>query len=93
MSFQIFAVKNVITVSLSLHEEEQFLDVIRSASRLRHPNIVRLTGYCIERDHHLLLYEYVRNLTLDDALHCEYYMPLTWGLRMQIAFGIAQALE
>ncbi|KAL8167854.1 hypothetical protein V2J09_009353 [Rumex salicifolius] len=90
---QVFAVKNVNTISLSLHEEEQFLDTIRAASRLRHPNIVRLTGYCIERGQHFLLYEYVRNLTLDDALHCEYFMPLTWGLRLQIAFGIAQALD
>ncbi|PSS01834.1 Protein STRUBBELIG-RECEPTOR FAMILY 2 like [Actinidia chinensis var. chinensis] len=90
---QVMAVKNINTVTLSLHEEEQFLDVIWNAARLRHPNIVTLLGYCFERGQHLLVYECVRNLTLDDALHCEAYLPLSWGLRLKIALGVARALD
>ncbi|XP_057505840.1 protein STRUBBELIG-RECEPTOR FAMILY 2 isoform X1 [Actinidia eriantha] len=90
---QVLAVKNINTVTLSLHEEEQFLDVIWNAARLRHPNIVTLLGYSFERGQHLLVYEYVRNLTLDDALHCEAYLPLSWGLRLKIALGVARALD
>ncbi|XP_042513258.1 protein STRUBBELIG-RECEPTOR FAMILY 2 isoform X2 [Macadamia integrifolia] len=90
---QILAVKSIKTVPLSLHEEEQFLDVIWKVARLRHPNITTLLGYCIEHGHHLLVYEYVRNLSLDDVLHCDTYMPLSWSLRVRIALGIARALE
>ncbi|KAA8517003.1 hypothetical protein F0562_017179 [Nyssa sinensis] len=90
---QIVAVKIINTVVLSLNEEEHFLDVIRHTARLRHPNIVTLIGYCVEHGQHLLVYEYVRNLSLDDALHNEAYMHLSWGLRLQIALGIGRALN
>lgn len=90
---QVFAVKNINMVSLSYHEEEHFMAVIQMASQLRHPNIVRLIGYSVEHEQHLLVYEYVRNLSLDDALHNEVFKPLSWGLRVCIALGIARALE
>ena len=80
-------------VALSFHEEEQFMDVIRTSSQLRHPNIVSLIGFCAEHGQHILVYEYVRNLSLDDALHNEEYKPLSWSIRLQIALGIARALE
>ncbi|KZV53329.1 protein STRUBBELIG-receptor FAMILY 2, partial [Dorcoceras hygrometricum] len=89
----ILAVKIINMVSLSIVEEEQFLDVIRNASRLKHPNIVKLLGYCMEHGQYLLVYEYIRNLSLEDALHCITYKPLSWGLRLQISLGIAQALN
>ncbi|KAF8395893.1 hypothetical protein HHK36_019848 [Tetracentron sinense] len=90
---QILAVKNINTAALSLQEEEQFLDVIWNVAHLRHPNIVILLGYCIENGQHLLVYEFVRTLSLDDALHCNAYKPLPWSLRVRIALGIARALE
>ncbi|CAI9297777.1 unnamed protein product [Lactuca saligna] len=90
---QVFAVKCINTVALSLHEEQQFLEVIWNASRVRHPNIIQLHGYCVEQGQHMLVYEYVRNLSLDYALHSEAYMPLSWGLRLRIALGIARALN
>ncbi|KAL6987047.1 non-specific serine,threonine protein kinase [Sarracenia purpurea var. burkii] len=89
---QVLAVKDIKTVPLSLHEEEQFLDVIWNAARLRHPNIVALVGYCLEHGHHLLAYEYV-NISLNDALHCEAYTSLSWDIRLRIALGVARALE
>ncbi|XP_024968689.1 protein STRUBBELIG-RECEPTOR FAMILY 2 [Cynara cardunculus var. scolymus] len=90
---QIFAVKCISMVVLSLLEEQQFLEVIWNASRLRHPNIIHLHGYCTEQGQHMLVYEYVRNLSLDDALHSDTYVPLSWGLRLRIALGIARALN
>ncbi|XP_056696155.1 protein STRUBBELIG-RECEPTOR FAMILY 2 isoform X2 [Spinacia oleracea] len=90
---KIFVVKNINLVSLSFHEEQQFLDLVHCTSRLQHPNIVRLVGYCVENGQHLLVYEYVRDLTLDKALHCKFFLPLTWDLRIQIAVGVAQALD
>jgi serine/threonine protein kinase len=86
-------VKNINMVSLSFQEEEQFLDVIWTASRLRHPNIVTLIGYCVEHGQHLLVYDYIRDLSLHDVLHSDGYKPLSWNIRLNIALGVARALE
>lgn len=85
--------KNIKTVPLSIIEEQQFFDVIKNISRLKHPNIVPLLGYSMEHGQHLLAYEFIRHLTLDDALHCVAYKPLNWGARLQVALGVARALE
>ncbi|KAF8043810.1 hypothetical protein BT93_A1961 [Corymbia citriodora subsp. variegata] len=90
---QILAVENINMASLSLQEEEQFLDVICCVCRLRHPNIIPLLGYCTGLGLHLLVYEYVRYVTLEDALHSGKYKPLSWSSRVWIALGIAQALD
>ncbi|KAK4798845.1 hypothetical protein SAY86_031171 [Trapa natans] len=90
---QILAVKVIKMVSLSFEEEEQVLGVILTVSKLRHPNVVTLLGYCIEHGQHILVYEYVRNLSLEDALHSGIYRPLPWNIRLKIALGVAQALE
>ncbi|KAK7259499.1 hypothetical protein RIF29_25107 [Crotalaria pallida] len=87
------AVKNINLECLSFSEEEKFLDVICTASRLKHPNIVALNGYCLERGKHLLVYDYFRNLTLKDALHSGAFKPLSWVLRLRIALGVALALD
>ncbi|KAF9597275.1 hypothetical protein IFM89_016416 [Coptis chinensis] len=89
----ILAVKNISTVALSIHEEEQFLDVISNVARLRHPNIITLVGYCVEHGQHLLVYEYVRNWSLEDALHFNVHDRLTWIARIRIALSIARGLE
>lgn len=90
---QFAVVRNIPMSSLSLHEEEQFTEVLQTASKLRHPNIVTLLGFCIENGEHLLVYEYVGHLSLYNAMHDEVYKPLSWGLRLHIAIGVARALE
>lgn len=85
--------KNINMVSLSFAEEEQFLDVVWMVSRLRHPNIVSLLGYCVEHGQHLLVYEYLRNLSLEDILHGEEDNKPSWNNRLKIALGAARALK
>ncbi|GJT68181.1 protein STRUBBELIG-receptor family 2 [Tanacetum coccineum] len=85
----VFAAKWISTLALSLHEEQQFLKVIWNASRLRHPNIITLHGYCVEQGQHMLVYEYVRNLSLDHVLHSEAYTPLSWSICLRISIEIA----
>lgn len=89
------AVKKIDSASLSLYEEENFLEVISNISRLRHPNIVPLAGYCTEHGQRLLVYEYIANGTLHDILHFSDGMSkkLTWNTRVRIALGTARALE
>ena len=70
----------------------QELDVLLS---LRHPHIVRLLGYCDERDEGVLVFEYAPNGDLHQRLHGgeEDAVPLPWSRRVAIAFQVATALE
>uniref|UniRef100_A0A804PGU5 Protein kinase domain-containing protein n=1 Tax=Zea mays TaxID=4577 RepID=A0A804PGU5_MAIZE len=92
---KVLAVKKIDSAALSLQEEDNFLEAVSSMSRLRHPNIVPLTGYCVEHGQRLLVYEYIVNGTLHDMLHfsVEISRKLTWNIRVRIALGTARALE
>ncbi|KAH0641742.1 hypothetical protein KY290_033352 [Solanum tuberosum] len=65
-------------------KEEQFMEVMQIASTLKHP-IISLVSYSAGHGNHFLVYEYIRNVTLDDALNHVVCMPLTWSLRIHIA--------
>ncbi|KAM0906640.1 hypothetical protein ACQ4PT_016657 [Festuca glaucescens] len=92
---QVLAVKKIDSAALSLYEEDHFLEVVSSISRFRHPNIVSLTGYCVEHGQRLLVYEHIANGTLHDMLHFsdEASKTLTWNARVRIVLGTARALE
>ncbi|CAD6260142.1 unnamed protein product [Miscanthus lutarioriparius] len=66
------------------------LDVLLS---LRHPHIVRLLGYCDERDEGVLVFEYAPNGDLHEALHGGAGGVLPWARRVAVAFQVATALE
>ncbi|CAH2078296.1 unnamed protein product [Thlaspi arvense] len=92
---KIMAIKKIDNAALSLQEEDDFLEAVSNMSRLRHPNIVPLAGYCTEHGQRLLVYEYVGNGNLDDTLHLndDRSMNLTWNARVKVALGTAKALE
>ncbi|XP_078154259.1 protein STRUBBELIG-RECEPTOR FAMILY 8-like isoform X2 [Carex rostrata] len=92
---KVLAVKKVDSAAVSLQEEDSFLDAVSSMSRLRHPNIIPLVGYCVEHGQRLLVYEYVGNGTLHEILHFsdETGKRLNWNARVKIALGTARALE
>jgi serine/threonine protein kinase len=46
----------------------EFLNEIGIISALRHPNLVRLFGCCIEENQLLLIYEFMENNSLGRAL-------------------------
>ncbi|CAN6987282.1 unnamed protein product [Brassica oleracea var. botrytis] len=92
---KVMAIKKIDNAALSLQEEDNFLEAVSNMSRLRHPNIVPLAGYCTEHGQRLLVYEYVGNGNLDDMLHLndDRSMNLTWNARVKVALGTAKALE
>lgn len=48
--------------------EEQRKSLIREVellSKVKHPNIVKLVGYCADKNELLLVYEYIPNKSLD----------------------------
>lgn len=74
---------------------EDFIETVSNISRLHHPNVTELVGYCSEHGQHLLVYEFHKNGSLHDYLHVsdEYSKPLIWNSRVKIALGTARALE
>ncbi|KAF8414136.1 hypothetical protein HHK36_002135 [Tetracentron sinense] len=92
---KILAVKKIDSAALSLQDEDNFLEAVSNMSRLRHPNITTLVGYCAEHGQRLLVYEYIGNGTLHDMLHFadDSSKTLTWNGRVRVALGTARALE
>ncbi|XP_065878371.1 protein STRUBBELIG-RECEPTOR FAMILY 8 [Euphorbia lathyris] len=92
---KILAIKKIDNAALSLQEEDNFLEAVSNMSRLRHPNIISLAGYCTEHGQRLLVYEYVGNGSLHDMLHFtdDDGKTLSWNARVRVALGTARALE
>jgi serine/threonine protein kinase len=74
--------------------EKEFSVEVEAIGHVRHKNLVRLLGYCIEGTHRMLVYEYVNNGNLEQWLHgaMRQHGYLTWEARMKILLGTAKAL-
>ncbi|XP_047954031.1 probable receptor-like protein kinase At5g18500 [Salvia hispanica] len=74
--------------------EKEFGVEVEAIGHVRHKNLVRLLGYCIEGTHRMLVYEYVNNANLEQWLHgaMRHHGYLTWEARMKILLGTAKAL-
>ncbi|VVB07029.1 unnamed protein product [Arabis nemorensis] len=75
--------------------EKEFKVEVEAIGRVRHKNLVRLLGYCVEGAHRMLVYEYVDNGNLEQWLHGDglgLKSPLTWDIRMNIVLGTAKGL-
>ncbi|XWS37877.1 hypothetical protein CRYUN_Cryun19dG0083200 [Craigia yunnanensis] len=85
------AVKRLL--SNSCHTEE-FISEAEAIGHVRHKNLVKLLGYCMEEGYRILVYEYVNNSNLHQWLHGSLGQarPLTWIIRMNIIHGIAKGL-
>ncbi|KQJ93837.1 protein STRUBBELIG-RECEPTOR FAMILY 8 isoform X2 [Brachypodium distachyon] len=92
---QLLAIKKINMIDLSLSEQDELMDILWNMSRLKHPNISSLVGYCVEFGHCALLYEYAENGSLEDLLFsaATSSRALSWKARMKIALGVAYALE
>ncbi|KAF7817486.1 putative serine/threonine-protein kinase [Senna tora] len=74
--------------------EKEFKVEVEAIGRVRHKNLVRLLGYCVEGAHRMLVYEYVDKGNLERWLHGDVgpSSPLTWEIRMNILLGTAKGL-
>ncbi|KAI7754960.1 hypothetical protein M8C21_019506, partial [Ambrosia artemisiifolia] len=88
----VVAVKQLSTNSRQGNRE--FLNEIGVISCLQHPNLVKLHGCCIEGDQLLLVYEYMENNSLANALFdsAKSGLMLDWPTRFNICIGIARGL-
>ncbi|XP_066329940.1 probable LRR receptor-like serine/threonine-protein kinase At1g53440 isoform X3 [Miscanthus floridulus] len=80
--------------SKSSQGNREFLNEIGIISALRHPNLVRLFGCCINGDQLLLIYEFLENNSLGRALfgRAEHQLKLDWPTRYNICLGTAKGL-
>ncbi|KAJ9693530.1 hypothetical protein PVL29_009468 [Vitis rotundifolia] len=70
----------------------EWLTEVNFLGQLRHPNLVKLIGYCCEDDHRLLVYEFMFRGSLENHLFRKATVPLSWATRMMIALGAAKGL-
>ncbi|GAU26509.1 hypothetical protein TSUD_361420 [Trifolium subterraneum] len=84
------AVKNLL--NNKGQAEREFKVEVEVIGRVRHKNLVRLLGYCVEGAYRMLVYEYVDNGNLDQWLHGDVgpVSPMTWDIRMNILLGTAK---
>jgi hypothetical protein len=92
---KVLAVKKLSSAILPHTASDEFAELVTKISKLHHPNLTELVGYCMEHGQHLLVYEFHQNGSLHDLLHIsdEYTKPLSWNSRVKIALGSARALE
>ncbi|KAJ6769807.1 PROMASTIGOTE SURFACE ANTIGEN PROTEIN PSA [Salix purpurea] len=64
----------------------EFLNEIKTISKVKHPNLVELIGCCAQGTNRILVYEYVENNSLDRALlgSTSTDIKLDWGRRSAI---------
>ncbi|CDP14018.1 unnamed protein product [Coffea canephora] len=80
-------------------KESAFESELAFLSRLHHKHLVRLVGFCEERDERLLVYEYMKNGALYDHLHDRDNVEKSssvvnsWKMRIKISLDAARGIE
>ncbi|KAL6982562.1 hypothetical protein U1Q18_041012 [Sarracenia purpurea var. burkii] len=73
--------------------DDDLVGEVNLLGRLRHRNIVRLLGFLHNDTDAMMVYEYMRNGSLGEALHGkEERLLVDWVSRYNIAVGVAQGL-
>ncbi|KAL7582747.1 hypothetical protein Lser_V15G42689 [Lactuca serriola] len=84
---RVVAVKRLGDVS---EEGGEFWTEVSTIGKINHMNLVRMWGFCSQRKHKLLVYEFVENQSLDKRLFSSSF--LQWKERFKVAIGIAKGL-
>ncbi|KAF5472869.1 hypothetical protein F2P56_009538 [Juglans regia] len=88
---QAIAVKRLSTNSGQ--GDSEFKNEVLLVAKLQHRNLVRLQGFCLQRNERLLVYEFVQNTSLDHFLFDPIKRAhLDWERRYKIIGGIARGM-
>lgn len=72
---------------------KEFLAEVQTIGCIHHINLVKLVGFCSEHKHRLLVYEYLRNGSLDKWIFSSNPRgSLTWDAKRKIILQIAKGL-
>ncbi|CAB79268.1 protein kinase-like protein [Arabidopsis thaliana] len=73
--------------------EKEFKNEVVVVAKLQHRNLVKLLGFCLEREEKILVYEFVSNKSLDYFLFdSRMQSQLDWTTRYKIIGGIARGI-
>ncbi|KAF7112313.1 hypothetical protein RHSIM_RhsimUnG0242200 [Rhododendron simsii] len=89
-SGMVVAVKKLKPEGFQGHKE--WLTEVNYLGQLRHPNLVKLIGYCSEGDSRLLVYEFMPRGSLENHLFRRGPQPLPWATRVKVAIGAGKGL-
>ncbi|XP_074267927.1 serine/threonine-protein kinase PCRK1 isoform X1 [Silene latifolia] len=88
------AVKQLNRHGFQGHKE--WINEVNWLGVIKHPNLVKLVGYCADDDERgmqrLLVYELMKNKSLEDHLFGRVSSPLPWMTRLKIAQDAARGL-
>ncbi|XP_057506503.1 L-type lectin-domain containing receptor kinase V.9-like [Actinidia eriantha] len=70
----------------------EFVAEIATIGRLRHPNLVRLLGYCRRKQELFLVYDFMPNGSLEKYLYGQLKGTLNWKQRFKIIRDVASGL-
>ncbi|XWS19734.1 hypothetical protein CRYUN_Cryun31cG0042400 [Craigia yunnanensis] len=72
---------------------EEFLAEVDTIGNIHHINLVKLIGFCVEKSHRILVYEYMSGGSLDKWIfHENRNFRLDWKTRKKIVLDIAKGL-
>ncbi|KAK3020258.1 hypothetical protein RJ639_045582, partial [Escallonia herrerae] len=81
---------------LPVNGHKEWINEVNFLGVVKHPNLVKLVGYCAEDDERgiqrLLVYELMLNKSLEDHLLVRVQSPLLWITRLKIAQDAARGL-
>ncbi|XP_010453713.1 PREDICTED: calcium/calmodulin-regulated receptor-like kinase 2 [Camelina sativa] len=83
-----------VHASNSSQGDREFQTEVSLLGRLHHRNLVNLIGYCVDKNHRMLIYEFMSNGSLENLLYGgEEMQVLNWEERLQIALDISHGIE
>ncbi|XXG43931.1 hypothetical protein AAC387_Pa01g3852 [Persea americana] len=86
----VVAVKLLNNDGLQGHHE--WLAEVIFLGQLKHPNLVKLIGYCCEEEEWLHVYEFMPLGSLENHLFKRISLSLTWETRLKISIGAVKGL-
>ncbi|KAH7865096.1 hypothetical protein Vadar_002125 [Vaccinium darrowii] len=92
--YSVVAVKKLWRTDTDIESGDDLFGEVNLLGRLRHRNIVRLLGYLHNENDAMMVYEYMPNGNLAEALHGKHAgkMLVDWVSRYNIAVGVAHGL-
>ncbi|KAF8035183.1 hypothetical protein BT93_C1270 [Corymbia citriodora subsp. variegata] len=88
-----FVAVKKLSLEKSQQGESEFLAEVRMITSIQHKNLVLLLGCCSDGPQRLLVYEYMKNKSLDLIVYGKSDQYLNWKTRFQIIVGIARGLQ
>lgn len=76
-----------LSLDKSQQGETEFLAEVRLITSIQHKNLVRLMGCCSNGTQRLLVYEYMKNRSLDRVIYGEHIYLLRYVSFFLILFG------